>query len=143
MKVQAYGLNLLSDNSSDVKYTGILGLSPIPEPKYGYYSFVYLMKYQGIIQKENFGLYFEDTEYGSEITFGEIDTERVSSIDTFAFIEFNKLEELQINITSMRYGNIELSNRVKYGFLKSYSEIFLPRREQGSFWRGRSKHVRF
>ena len=126
---------------SGFEYHGFLGLSMTTELVDDSDSFVQMMKKQGIIQKAAFGLYFEDTEHGSEITFGAIDTHRVSTIDQLTFSDLNDNETWSLNITSMRYGDTELSEEVRYGLLDTLMPIiFLPGKEFDIFSNEITKH---
>ena len=115
-----------------VQWDGILGLSPTP--RLGSDSFVLKMKQQGIIDTAAFGVYYGDDKYGSEITFGGVDTDRVPSIDDLTFTNLKDLDYWSVNIRSVKYGNIELNKEVRYGLIDTgTSIIILPYEEYKSF----------
>ena len=115
-----------------VQWDGILGLSPTP--MYGSDSFVRKMKQQGIIDTAGFGVYYGDDKYGSEITFGGIDTTRVPSIDELTFTEIRDFEYWSVNIKTVKYGDTVLNKGVRYGIIDTgVSIITLPQEDYKKF----------
>ena len=115
-----------------VQWDGILGLSPTP--RLGSDSFVLKMKQQGIIDTAAFGVYYGDDKYGSEITFGGIDTDRVPSIDKLTFTDLKDLDYWSVNIRTIKYGDTVLNKEVRYGLINTGTPmIILPYEDFKSF----------
>ena len=115
-----------------VEWDGILGLSP--SSSLGSDSFVLKMKQQGIIDTAAFGVYYGDDKYGSEITFGGVDTDRVPSIDNLTFTDLKDLNYWSVNITTIKYGDTVLNKDTRYGFIDTgTSIIIIPSEDFASF----------
>ena len=115
-----------------VQWDGILGLSPTPRS--GSDSFVLKMKQQGIIDTAAFGVYYGDDKYGSEITFGGVDTDRVPSIDNLTFTDLKDLNYWSVNITTIKYGDTVLNKDTRYGVIDTgTSIIIIPSEDFSSF----------
>ena len=106
-------------------WDGVLGLSPTPINNSD--SFVLMMKQQGIIDIASFGVFYEDTKYGSKITFGGIDTDIVPNFDNLTFTKLYDNQSWSVNITSMKYGKITLHKGSIKGVIDTgKSMIMLP-----------------
>ena len=106
-------------------WNGILGLSPTTVNDSN--SFVQMMKHQNIIDTASFGVHYDDTKYGSKITFGGIDNDIVPSFDNLTFTKLYDNQSWSVNITSMKYGDFKFSNDSIEGVIDTgKSMIMLP-----------------
>ena len=109
--------------SSRAEWDGILGLSPTPA--FGSDSFVQMLKQQKIIDTASFGVYYDDTVDGSEITFGGINTDIVSSLSKFTFTDLYDPDYWSVNITSMKYGDTQFNMQARCGIIDTGKSIIM------------------
>ena len=118
--------------SENIQWDGVLGLSPTSADESD--SFVQMMKHQNIIDTASFGVYYDDTASGSEITFGGIDTDIVPSFDKLTFTDLCDSESWSVNIKSMRYGDTKFNMQPRCGIIDTgKSVILLPSKDYKAY----------
>lgn len=107
----------------NTQWDGIIGL--LPSTSSGADLFVTKMKEQGIIDSEVFGVYYDDSEDGSEITFGGFDNSRVPSLDSFTFTPLYEHNYWSVSVRRMRYGNIPFGGEAERAIIDTGSSLIL------------------
>ena len=115
-----------------IDFDGILGLAPSASS--GSYSFVEIMKQQGIIDIASFSIDFRNNNEKSEIVFGGVNTDRVPGLQNFTFTKMHDDNSWNVQITSMKYGDLEFGGQAKQGIIDTGSTMLLLPTEDFKRW---------